>query len=238
MISRWSPSAAPGRPRPRLSPANWRSAKSSSLSTGAFSAWSRLQTDVRYDFKETFYGFWDQIETSDLEERFSRLEADGRAYLIEEGVKDVAIAFERSADFRYHGQEYVLTTPIPSGAIDMQAARCAFDRAYEQQYGHSSPDGRVEIANTRVAAIGKLPRPENADPMPSDAQPASSRPVYFAGQEQETAIVDRAGLASGSVTQGPAIIEESTATTLVPPGWQVEVITGGHLSVTRTENVQ
>ncbi len=205
---------------------------------GAFSAWGMLQTDVRHDFKETFYGFWDQIETSDLETRFSRLEADGRAYLIEEGVKDVAITFERSADFRYHGQEYVLTIPIPPGAVDMQAARRAFDRAYERQYGHSSPDGRVEVANIRVAAIGKLPRPENADPMPSEAQPARARRVYFSGKEQETAIVDRAGLAAGSVTHGPAIIEESTATTLVPPGWQAEVITGGHLSVTRTETAQ
>ncbi len=205
---------------------------------GAFSAWGMLQTDVRHDFKETFYGFWDQIEVSQLEELYSRLETDGRSYLIEEGVKDAAISFERSADFRYHGQEYVLTIPLPEGAIDMQEARRSFDRAYERQYGHSSPEGRVEVANVRVAAIGKLPRPDNADPLPSDPQPARHRMVHFAGVEHETTIVDRAGLSAGSSTRGPAIIEESTATTLVPPGWQAEVITGGHLSVSRTETAQ
>ena len=205
---------------------------------GAFSAWGMLQTDVRHDFKETFYGFWDQIEVSQLEELYSRLETDGRSYLIEEGVKDAAISFERSADFRYHGQEYVLTIPLPEGAIDMQEARRSFDSAYERQYGHSSPEGRVEVANVRVAAIGKLPRPDNADPLPSNPQPARHRMVHFSGLEQETTIVDRAGLSAGSNTRGPAIIEESTATTLVPPGWQAEVITGGHLSVSRTETAQ
>lgn len=205
---------------------------------GAFSAWGMLQTDVRHDFKETFYGFWDQIEPGDLETRFAKLEAEGRAYLIEEGVGEAAIDFERSADFRYHGQEYVLTIAIPPGVIDMDATRRAFDEAYDRQYGHSSPEGRVEIANIRVAAIGKLDRPDSADPEPSEPAPARSRMVYFSGREQETAIVDRAGLATGSVTPGPAIIEESTATTLVPPGWQAEVIVGRHLSVTRTENAQ
>ncbi|MDA4848379.1 hydantoinase/oxoprolinase family protein [Hoeflea poritis] len=205
---------------------------------GAFSAWGMLQTDVRHDFKETFYGFWDQVEKDDLEARFARLEAEGRAYLIEEGVGETAIEFERSADFRYHGQEYVLTIPVPPGTIDMGAARSDFDAAYDRQYGHSSPEGRVEIANIRVAAIGKLDRPDTADPEPSEPAPARSRMVYFSGQEQETAIVDRAGLAPGSVTPGPAIIEEGTATTLVPPGWQAEVIAGGHLSVKRTENAQ
>ncbi|WP_419909858.1 hydantoinase/oxoprolinase family protein [Hoeflea sp.] len=200
---------------------------------GAFSAWGMLQTDVRHDFKETFYGFWDQVERDDLEARFARLESEGRAYLIEEGVGEAAIEFERSADFRYHGQEYVLTIPIPAGSIDMDATRRAFDSAYDRQYGHSSPEGRVEVANIRVAAIGKLDRPDSADPEPSEAGPALKRPVYFSGREQETAIVDRAGLAAGSATVGPAIIEEGTATTLVPPGWQANVIAGGHLSVTR-----
>ena len=32
---------------------------------------------------------------------------------------------------------------------------------------------------------------------------------------------------------GPAIIEEPTATTLLPPGWQLRLVAGGHLSLTR-----
>lgn len=205
---------------------------------GAFSAWGMLQTDVRHDFKETLYGFWDQFEVKDLESRFGALEGQGRDHLAAEGVSSDAIGFERSADFRYHGQEYVLTIPIPNGAIDMDAVRTTFDRAYDRQYGHSSPEGRVEIANLRVAAIGKLDRPDSAAPEVGQAGASRSREVFFGGAQNETAIIDRAGLAVGSVTAGPAIIEEGTATTLVPPGWQAEVIGGGHLSLTKTETAR
>lgn len=202
---------------------------------GAFSAWGMLQTDVRHDFKETLYGFWNQFESDELEKRFTRLEADGRDYLLQESVGEEAISFERSADFRYHGQEYVLTIPIPAGAINMDAVRTSFDQAYDRQYGHSSPLGLVEVANLRVAAIGKLDRPKNAEAEGGAGKPPRERSVYFSGSEQPTRIIDRAGIQTGAVVNGPAIIEENTATTLVPPGWMAKTIVGGHLSLSKTE---
>ncbi len=205
---------------------------------GAFSAWGMLQTDVRHDFKETLYGFWNQFESKVLEERFEALEASGRTYLLDEGVGEGAISFERSADFRYHGQEYVLTIPIPAGAIDMDAVRSSFDQAYDRQYGHSSPQGLVEVANLRVAAIGRLDRPENAEPEAGPVRPARERMVYFSGSEHPTAIIDRNGIGRDAMVDGPAIIEENTATTLVPPGWRATAIAGGHLSLSRTEQAQ
>ncbi|BCH35483.1 5-oxoprolinase [Mesorhizobium sp. L-8-10] len=202
---------------------------------GAFSAWGMLQTDVRHDFKMTYYGYWDQVDPTDLELRFAGLEGDGRDYLRREGLKDEDISFERLADFRYHGQEYVLTIPIPEGAIDMAAVRRSFDEAYDRQYGHSSPDYRVEVANLRVAALGRLKRPAIADPLVSSEGPARSRKVYFGGREHDTAIVERSGIPTGGVVAGPAIIEEATATTLVPDNWQAEVIAGGHMTLKRKE---
>ena len=202
---------------------------------GAFSAWGMLQTDVRHDFKETLYSFWDLMELETLEQAFGGLQERGRNYLIEEGIEPGAIAFERAIDFRYYGQEYVLTIPVPDGAIDMDAVRKSFDVAYERQYGHSSPENRVEMANIRVAALGRLPRPENAPPAPATARPPRERDVYFSGSSASTAILDRNGIAAGDVIHGPAIIEENTATTLLPPGWQAQMIAGGHLSLTKGE---
>ena len=202
---------------------------------GAFSAWGMLQTDVRHDFKETLYSFWDQMELGALEEAFDRLRKRGHDYLIEEGIAADAISFERAVDFRYHGQEYVLTIPVPDGPIDMDTVRQAFDTAYERQYGHSSPENRVEMANIRVAALGRLPRPDNAPPAPGAAQPRRERNVHFAGEPRKTAIVDRNDIGAGETIDGPAIIEEGTATTLVPPGWRAAMIEGSHLSLTRTQ---
>lgn len=202
---------------------------------GAFSAWGMLQTDVRHDFKETLYGFWDMMDVDTLESAFSGLEDKGRGYLLEEGVGRDDIGFERAIDFRYYGQEYVLTIPLPEGPIDMKAIRESFDAAYERQYGHNSPENRVEMANIRLAALGHLPRPKNAPPAKGQANPPRSRPVFFAGAAHDTQILDRDGILEGQVVNGPAIIEETTATTLLPPGWRAQLIDGGHLVIAKGE---
>ena len=115
----------------------------------------------------------------------------------------------------------------------MDAVRRRFDAAYDRQYGHSSPENRVEMANVRVAALGRLERPGSAPPAREPARPARERDVFFAGRPRKTPILDRNGLEPGDVVDGPAIIEEATATTLVPPGWRGAVIEGGHLSMTK-----
>ena len=126
---------------------------------GAFSAWGMLQTDVRHDFKETLYSFWDMIEAETIDSAFAALRERGRAYLAEEGITGDRVAFERAIDFRYHGQEYVLTIALDDGPIDMDKVRADFDAAYQRQYGHNSPENRVEMANIRLAALGRLERP-------------------------------------------------------------------------------
>ena len=201
---------------------------------GAFSAWGMLQTDMRHDFKTTFYGQWDRVDVAEVAARFGDLEAQGLAYLQAEGMKPADIAFERFADLRYEGQEYVLTIQVPNGPLDLGSIRAAFDRSYQQHYGHSSGTTPVEVANLRVAALGRLVRPSQPNPETRAKGQGRSRRVYFDGVERETAIIDRRTLALGEAIAGPAILEEDTATTLVPSGWRVEVIVGGHLSMTKT----
>ena len=200
---------------------------------GAFSAWGMLQTDVRHDFKSTIYGFWDQVATADVQARLSELECNGRKELLNDGVLEDDISFERAIDFRYHGQEYVLTIPLPPGFIDPAMVRASFDDAYARQYGHNNPEARVEMTNIRVAALGKLDRPPAAESGRAEDAPKRRRSVYFSGKSVATVVVQRAAICSDEPICGPAIIEEGTATTLVPPGWKATVITGGHLLLGR-----
>ncbi len=200
---------------------------------GAFSAWGMLQTDMRHDFKATYYGHWEELDPKAVTGEFETLEVQGRTYLHKEGLKDDAISFERYADFRYEGQEYVLSIPVSAGEVDMKKARTDFDAAYKRQYGHSSETARMEVANLRVAAIGKLDRPGMPDPETVAKQEPRSRPVIFDGKEHDTALHRRETLALGNTVSGPAIIEEETTTTLVPPGWRIEVIAGGHMSLAK-----
>jgi N-methylhydantoinase A len=202
---------------------------------GAFSAWGMLQTDVRHDFKETLYSFWDMIEARTIETAFEGLEQKGRAFLSDEGITGDRVSFERAIDFRYYGQEYVLTIPLADGPIDMNRIRADFDAAYERQYGHNSPENRVEMANIRLAALGRLERPENAAPERETPRPAREREVWFAGQPRTTSIIDRNSIGDGDSVSGPAIIEEVTSTTLLPPGWTARLIEGGHMSLSKED---
>ena len=200
---------------------------------GAFSAWGMLQSDIRHDFKMTFYGFWDRIEAATLEKHFGHLEDEGRSLLGKEGFEDRDMSFERMADFRYQGQEYVLTIPIPAGSIDMAAVRSSFDEAYDRQYGHCSPEAAIEVANLRLTGQGHLVRPGTPDPETGQSKKPRSRTVFFQNKAYETSIVSRDSIAVEKNVAGPAIIEEPTTTTLVPVGWQASVISGGHIVLTR-----
>lgn len=203
---------------------------------GAFSAWGMLQTDMRHDFKETLYSFWDLMDLERLNTAFEGLIERGRTFMKAEGVSLDAITYERAIDFRYYGQEYVLTIPLADGPIDMDKIRSDFDAAYERQYGHNSPENRVEMANIRLAAVGRLNRPENAPPAPEEANPTRERDVYFDGQSHKTQIIDRNSLEANSVVSGPAIIEETTTTTLLPPKWSATLMTGAHLSLRKGDD--
>lgn len=202
---------------------------------GAFSAWGMLQTDVRHDFKETLYSFWDQIEAKSIEDAFDGLAQKGLAFLAEEGIDKDRVGIERAIDFRYYGQEYVLTIQLDDGPIDMDKIRADFDAAYERQYGHNSPENRVEMANIRLAALGRLDRPENAPPERAEPRPARERDVWFGGSPASTAIIDRNSIGEGDAVSGPAIIEEVTSTTLLPPGWTAQLIDGGHMSLVKED---
>jgi N-methylhydantoinase A len=67
--------------------------------------------------------------------------------------------------------------------------------------------------------------------------PRSERPVFFreAGGAISTRVFDRESLAAGQPVRGPAIIEEWSSTTLVPPGWVAHTDQEGNVVLTRQE---
>lgn len=198
---------------------------------GAFSAWGMLNTDVRHDLRATHFTLWESADVVDLNNRFGELEAAGARVLAAEGITDASRSFERSVDLRYVGQEYSLTVPLERGELDTAEIRQKFDRAYLKQFGHSQPAAKVEVVNLRVAAVGHLERLSSRGAAPRSVLAAASRKVVFSGALMPTAIVDRESIGD-DVVSGPAIIEEDTATSVVPPGWDIHQ-SHGHLVIER-----
>jgi N-methylhydantoinase A len=190
---------------------------------GAFSAFGALLADTRFDYTHTS---WMRLRYLDLEranEVFASLERRALDDFRGEGFSE-APQLVRSIDVRYVGQNWELTVPMPGGELareDFERAAQTFEEEHERFYGYSIPGEQLELLTFNVAAVGtrhtvELPRVE-AGPPP---EPIARRPVVFAAEDGpvETAIHRREDLPAGFELEGPAIVGQVDATTLIPPG--------------------
>jgi len=133
---------------------------------------------------------------------------------------------ERTLDCRYAGQTFSLPIRAEPGARSLEAA---FHRAHAARFGHAFPERRVEAVNARVRLLvparrGVRRRSETLRPRPAPrAARTGERPVWFAGRTLVTPCFDRDRLSPGDRLEGPAIIEELSATTVVEPGYLARV---------------
>ena len=101
--------------------------------------------------------------------------------------------------------------------------RAAFEASYRRQFSRLLPDIPVRIVSLRTAAIGRRPKFDLAALAPApglalEAARRGARPVWFAGGWRDAAIWSRLDLPVGAVVEGPAVLEQPDATTLVDPG--------------------
>ena len=112
-----------------------------------------------------------------------------------------------------------------------------FEAAHRQRYGFIVPDKAhiVEAVSTEVIGVTETvedPTVERPADAPAPA-PLARLTVYTAGGEHEAPLYDRDALNPGDRIDGPAVIKEATATTVIEPGWQAEITSRNHLVMTR-----
>ncbi len=204
---------------------------------GAFSAWGMLETELRRDFTRPFFRRATDADLVELAEACAQTAAEGREALAAEGVPAAACRVEHTLDMRYEAQEYTLAIPIDGldaagepGFVEEMTRR--FNEAHDFRYGHSNPGAPVEFVSLRAAAFGDLGHAEPEELAPPDAAPVErTRDVLFGGTEHPTRILRRDELGVGSELEGPLVVEEVTATTVVPPGCTLSVDRYGSLVI-------
>jgi N-methylhydantoinase A len=203
-------------------------------SPGTFSAWGMLQTDMRHDVVRSFYRPVAEIEPALVADSFGALEEEGTGLLEDEGIGVDDRYFARSADMRYVGQEYTVNLSIPA-EISLDEIDRSFHDAHRVRYGHSTPGAPVEFVNLRVAAMGRIASatPAYQPPAGEEDPLIGRRNVVFDGRPQETPVLLRQHLRSGTTHEGPVVIEEESSTTVVPPGRTAALDGLGNLVITR-----
>ncbi len=190
---------------------------------GAFSAYGILISELRLDYSRSVVRpLMDSARV--IREVVRSFSSRAREDLQGQGVDPSRAVLEASADLRYRGQSYEINVPLRGNLA------AAFRRAHRRTYGYASSTEPVEVVTIRLTA--RVPRRAAVPKPPRDVRPRpSARRVLFEDGWREVPAFPRSRLPTGFETDGPAIVEEDHATTLVPPGASVRVDALGLLDI-------
>ena len=192
--------------------------------TSFYSAFGMFTAQVGMEFNRSYPCSAQQMDLARLNQVFAEMEAEATDKLIKVADSAEDIIMSRSADMRYHGQFHELESEMPGGPLgqaEIQSALADFDRKHEQLYAFAMPGREVEFFTFRLRARVRPKQPirmslraeGNADPAHALK---TRRTGFFEGKPKDTPIYDGERLKHRDLIPGPALIEETTTTIVVP----------------------
>ncbi len=203
---------------------------------GNLSALGLLASDQRYERVRTFIVRLSALDPAALAAALHEHERRGRDELRQRGFGREAMRFRHALDMRYARQAFELTVDLPDGVRSSPQLRKSFLDAYARHYGRADPEGEIEIVNVRTTSVGVTDKPafpavRGAAPRLADAVTAQ-RSLVVNGAALEAAVYERERLPVEVAFDGPAVVEEDGATTVVLPGWRARRDATGNLRLT------
>lgn len=168
-----------------------------------------------------------------LEALAARLAETGRVALLAEGAEPARIGVRSFVHLRYAGTEAALAVPLGAYA----AMREDFTRQHRARFGFAAPERsliaamvavEVSAAGEEVAETAIASRREGA------AAPIDQVEMWCHGAAHDVPVFARASFLAGDQIEGPALISEANATTVLLPGWLAEIMSEGGLALRRT----
>lgn len=205
---------------------------------GLFSALGLLLADLKRIYRETGFQLLDTDSPARIAATFARMEKDARAEFAGYGVAPEALTFEQVLEMRYAGQGFELLVPFEPARLAAEGSgylKALFREAHEARYGTSEGGDALEVVTYRLVAQsprsqGLLDRLGGATDSEPDVEEGRIR---YRGEAVSCQFAWRGSLPEGFRLAGPAVIEEPTATTFVPPGWSARVGAMGALELER-----
>jgi 5-oxoprolinase (ATP-hydrolysing) len=204
---------------------------------GLLSAYGIGLAEMRLMRQQTINVGLDSAEPQ-LRETTDTLTAAARRALEAQGVPADQIETSPTAELRYEGVDATLTVALASRA-EMHAA---FETLHRARFGFINEDKRIIADTVSVEAIGIASSiaasVHTAAARKGDggaARPIARVRARMAAEARDTPLYDRDALGLGTSVAGPAIIQETNATTIVEPGWRATVDARHNLILERVE---
>ena len=167
-----------------------------------------------------------------VKKRVDELAAEATDALARQGASGGRVQVHRRVHVRYEGTDSALVVPFG----DVAGVQAAFEAAYRQRFAFLMSERRliVEAVSVEAVAEGDAPAETRHPIEATGAAPAAETVRLFSGGEWwNAALIKREETKPGHLIDGPAIIAEKNATTVVEPGWQARVTALDHLVIDR-----
>ncbi|MGE3250481.1 MAG: hydantoinase B/oxoprolinase family protein [Hyphomonadaceae bacterium] len=136
----------------------------------------------------------------------------------------------RTGELKYRGSDTALPVPLTETAAE---ARALFEAAHLARFGYSAPEQDVIVETLIAEAVGAPDSRHESLAHGEGGALIGEAAIYTAGAARAAPIHDRARIAEGETIDGPALIRESGATTIVEPGWRARMDAQANLILER-----
>jgi N-methylhydantoinase A len=204
---------------------------------GTLSAWGMLFADITHDLARSYLVPARIDVLPALNTLVAQLYRDGQSLLEQDDVAAGQRDFQLALDMRYPGQAYEIVVACTGTQTTLAIDETTLDRVVQEfhhlhqtQYAHADTTVTPEIVTLRLSAIGRLSKPRQRPYETTGNSIAKSRRRLFLNNIwQDLPVFERARLHPAMQLHGPALIEESHSTLLLPQGWQLTVAASGEL---------
>jgi len=210
----------------------------------SFSAWSMFSLDIGRDYLRSFINPVEAINPDIINQLYQEMIEEALAEFKTFGIGREEMEITKSMEMRYRSQFHdVEVADVPEGDLssgDIKQAVEAFHRRHEELYTFSLRFYDVELRGLRIIAKVKKKAKATVKEIAAGTDNPSGalkreRSCFFGGGYIQTPTYDGARLKSGNFITGPAIVEETTTTVVIPKSWDCRVDKYGNYFIRRTE---
>jgi 5-oxoprolinase (ATP-hydrolysing) len=191
---------------------------------GVLSAYGMGIADLRCVRQAAVERPLDRASLALIENELIGLESSAVAELGAQRVPARRTRVERRLRVKQRGSDTTLAVTLTPG-MDADAITDAFGTAHAGHFGFVAESAPLIVESAEVEAIGEMEKPREHASAVREHRPApiAVREIWFGEARLATPLHRRDSLAPGAVIDGPAVIVEDNATTVVEPAWRATV---------------
>jgi len=197
--------------------------------SSAFSAYGVLIADYVRQYNRTIqWMLSDPGRAEEVNAVAAEMIAQAIADAGEEGIAEADLEIQRSGDFRFLGQVYEVSVPLPDRDLtedDAVSLADDFPQIYERSYGEGTAwkGTPVVLLNFTIKVSHRREKPASREQEPEATgvpQPQAHRDVFLPVERKQTTIpiYAEAQITPGASVSGPCIVDVGDTTIYVPAG--------------------